>query len=314
MKLDQLSRALGYFSIGLGVAEILAPRKLGKCIGVNKEYPALMRLLGLREIGSGIGILSEPRSAGWVGSRVAGDAVDLALMAAGFLSGGTRRGRLAGATAMVLGVTAMDILCSQQLAYSKSPAARDGDGEVDFKRKRVVESILIGRSPEEVYQFWRDFKKLPRFMVHLESVQETPDPRRSHWVATGPAGKRIEWDAELVEDRKNELISWRTVGNAPIEHCGTVQFLRAPGGRGTVVRVVMEYQPPGGALGIAFARLFGREPGQQVEDDLRHLKQLMETGSIPTTKGQPAGRSLSTSPKFDRELPEPRNAYVTANG
>jgi|SRR3954464_12673871 uncharacterized membrane protein len=311
MKLDQLSRALGYFSIGLGLAEIVAPRKLGNCIGVNKSYPRLMRFLGLREIAAGVGILSEPKPAGWMSSRVLGDAMDLALLGAAFVPSKNSRGRLATASAMVLGVTALDLLTSRQLTYSKSPGGRDANGDIDWRVKRVIKSIQISRSPEELYQFWRDVTNLPNFMVHLESVSTSTDPRRSHWVAKGPAGKRIEWDAELVQDRKNELISWRTVGKADVRHAGTVQFLRAPGGRGTIVRVTMEYQSPGGVLGIAFARLFGKEPGQQVEDDLRHLKQVIETGLIPTTKGQPAGRPTGTSKKFDRQMAQPQYTVKT---
>jgi uncharacterized membrane protein len=310
MRQEQLSRALGWFSIGLGLAEILFPRKLGKTIGVNQAYPGLMRFLGVREISAGLGILSEPKAASWMWSRVGGDAMDIALLTAAFATDDAKRSRLAAATAMVVGVTAVDILCSQQLAYSKTPAGKNGSDELNFGVKRVVESILINRSPEELYSFWREFQNLPQFMVHLDSVKIMADPRRSHWIAKGPAGKKVEWDAELVEDKKNESISWRTVGPAQVRHSGKVQFLRAPGNRGTIIRVAMEYNPPGGVLAIAFARLFGKEPGQQVEDDLRHLKQLMETGSIPTTKGQPAGRQLSTSPKFDREMASPENAIA----
>jgi uncharacterized membrane protein len=132
---------------------------------------------------------------------------------------------------------------------------------------------------EEVYAFWRNFENLPRFMRHLESVTVSGD-RRSHWVAKAPAGKSVEWDAEILEDRPNELISWRSLPGADVYNAGTVQFQPASGGRGTEVRVTLEYHPPFGKLGSRIAMLFREEPGQQVYDDLRNFKQVMETGEI----------------------------------
>jgi uncharacterized membrane protein len=132
---------------------------------------------------------------------------------------------------------------------------------------------------EEVYGFWRDFANLPRFMRHLESVQ-VHDDGRSHWVAKAPAGRTVEWDAETTEDRPNELIAWRSLPGADVRNSGSVAFAPAPGGRGTEVRVTLEYDPPLGKLGSKIAMLFREEPGQQVYDDLRHFKQVMETGEI----------------------------------
>ena len=143
-------------------------------------------------------------------------------------------------------------------------------------------------------------------MVHLQSVKQMEDPRRTHWVANGPGGKTFEWDSLMTEDHPNECISWRSVPPSDIEHSGTVRFERAPGNRGTIVRVTMSYEPPAGMMGVAIAKLMGREPQQQVEDDLRHLKQLLETGELSTIKGQSAGRKQSTSKKFDRVMPEPQ--------
>jgi uncharacterized membrane protein len=122
-------------------------------------------------------------------------------------------------------------------------------------------------------------------------------------VAKAPAGKKVEWDAELVDDHKNELIAWRTTPGSEIEQSGRVRFVRAPGNRGTIVQVELRYDPPAGILGVAVAKVFGEEPQQQVEDDLRHFKQLMETGELSTIKGQPVGRAMSTSKKFDRTMP-----------
>jgi uncharacterized membrane protein len=144
----------------------------------------------------------------------------------------------------------------------------------------VKRAISVGRSPAEVYAFWRDFENLPLFMYHLVSV-ENAGGGRSHWVARGPSGRNVEWDAEIVEDRPGELISWRTVGrDDDIDHSGSVSFTSAPGDRGTEVLVRLTYDPPGGKLGVTLAKLFGEEPGQQIADDLRRFKQVLEVGEV----------------------------------
>jgi uncharacterized membrane protein len=112
----------------------------------------------------------------------------------------------------------------------------------------------------------------------------------SHWVAKTIGGHRVEWDAQIVEDQQNERIRWRAVGDADIRHAGLVTFRPAPGDRGTEMRVMLEYAPPGGPLTAAMASLFGKEPAQQIRDDLRRFKQMMEAREVPTTAGQPAGR------------------------
>jgi uncharacterized membrane protein len=152
----------------------------------------------------------------------------------------------------------------------------------------VSHAITIDKPREELYRYWRNFENLPRFMDHLESVEQRPDGR-SHWCAKGPAGARVEWDAEITEEIPNALVRWRSLPDADVANFGTVRFREASGGRGTEVAVDLEYQPPAGALGTALARLLGEEPQRQIEEDLRRLKQLMETGEVATTVGQPAG-------------------------
>jgi uncharacterized membrane protein len=157
---------------------------------------------------------------------------------------------------------------------------------------RVEKAVTINRSPEELYSFWRNFENLPRFMNHLESVRLTGE-KTSHWVAKAPAGTSVEWDAEIYNEKDNELIAWRTLENADVASAGSVHFESASGGRGTVVRVILKYDPPAGKIGAFVARLFGENPEQQIDEDLRRFKQLIETGEVATTEGQPSGRSAS---------------------
>ena len=151
-------------------------------------------------------------------------------------------------------------------------------------------SMTVERTPWDLYQFWRNFGNLPRFMQHLESVTVI-DEKRSHWVAKAPsiAGGTVEWDAEIINDEPNSLIAWRSLENANVDNAGSVRFVPGPEGRGTEVRVVLDYIPPGGRVGKWVAKLFGEEPTQQIREDLRRFKRLMETGEIPTTQGQPKG-------------------------
>jgi uncharacterized membrane protein len=279
---EKLARGLGWFSIGLGLAEVLAPGGIAKITGVSKKNTGLIRLFGLREIASGIGIFSQghrPTEAVW--SRVVGDALDLACLGAAFASPKTKKGRLAFATANVLAVTALDVLCAQQLG--------SGEGESEGGRAKkgttqVKNSLIINRPPEELYRYWRNFENLPEIMHHLESVKVKGDGR-SHWVAKAPAGTSVEWDAEVTEDRPNELIAWRSLEGSDVDNSGSVRFEPAPGNRGTIVKVEINYTPPGGALGSLVAKLFGEEPGQQAQESLRTFKQLMETGEVTVSDG-----------------------------
>ena len=270
---EKLARGLGWFSIGLGLAEVLAPRAVAKIAGVDDEDTRLIRLFGLREIASGVGIFMQgehPTEA--IFSRVAGDALDIASLVKAFTSSKSSKGRVAFATANVLAVTALDVLCAYQLS-------KDGTGGTQVRK-----SIVINSSPEELYEFWHNFENLPTFMKHLESVRVTGEGR-SHWIARAPAGGTVKWDAEVTDDRPNELIAWRSLEGSDVENVGSVRFERAPGGRGTIVKVEVEYSPPGGALGSLVAKLFGEEPEQQISDDLRCLKQVMEVGEVVVSDG-----------------------------
>ena len=156
---------------------------------------------------------------------------------------------------------------------SAGPSSGRGEGI------KVERSVVVNRPVQEVYQFWRNFENLPRFMDHLESVTVL-DENRSHWVAKAPAGARVEWDATIHNEIENELIAWRSLPKADINNAGSVHFTRRGDG-GTEVRVVLSYEPPAGKLGAAVAKLLGEEPSTQVDDDLRRFKQVMEA-AVPT--------------------------------
>jgi uncharacterized membrane protein len=158
----------------------------------------------------------------------------------------------------------------------------------------VNKTMTINKPVEEVYRFWRDLANLPKVMRHLESV--TPiDDRRSHWVAKGPAGLRVEWDAEIIHEEVDRVIGWRSLENAEVISAGSVAFRQGPHG-GTEITVRMQYEPPAGKVGSAIAKLFGEEPSQQIDADLRHVKQFLETGEVSTTEGQPSGRMREDPP------------------
>lgn len=178
--------------------------------------------------------------------------------------------------------------CEAYRAFGINTADTEGAEEV-ARDVHIEKSITINRSPAELYKFWRDFENLPKFMEGLESVNKL-DETRSHWVATGPAGKTVEWDAEIYNEKEGELIAWRSLSGSDITNAGSVHFSPAPDGRGTYLQVTLNYNPPGGKAAALFAKLFGQEPGQLVEHNLKRLKQLIETGEIPTTEGQPSGR------------------------
>ena len=275
---ESLADFLGVFSIGLGLAQVLAPETMSKICGIDdaEGNKPVMRALGMREISHGVAVLSkqQPEKAMW--SRVAGDALDLALLGKVMANPDNHRGRALFATANVLAVTALDVMAARQLSMQPKTIANAGADAGIIRTKR---SITVNRPIEEVYDFWHNFENFPQFMRHLESVQMTGE-RRSHWKAKAPAGQSVEWDADTLEDRPNELISWRSTEGADIYNAGSVRFMPAPGGRGTEVRVDLAYDPPFGKLGSKVAMLFREEPGQQVMDDLRHFKQVMETGEI----------------------------------
>ncbi len=264
---ERLARGLGWFSVGLGVAQVVAPRGVARMIGVRDDRRSLatLRAVGVREIASGVGLLTRARSSAWVWARLGGDMVDLALLGSTLRRQQSDGDRVAAAIAAVIGVSLVDGIAARRLSGSSAI--------------EVAKAISINKKPDEVYRFWRNFENLPRFMAHLDSVKVIDD-KHSHWKVDAPAGMTVEWDAEIVEEIAGELIVWRTIEGSDIEHAGSVRFSRGPGGRGTEVRVAVHYHAPAGKLGVAVAKLFGEEPSQQITGDLRRLKQVLETGEV----------------------------------
>ena len=153
---------------------------------------------------------------------------------------------------------------------------------------KVEKSIIINESPDELYNFWRELEHLPCVMRHLKRV-EVIDQRRSHWVAEGVLGKDVEWDAEIYNERENEMIAWRSLPGGDVDTAGSIHFKRLDYGRGTNVTVSMKYDPPGGKTGATIASLLGDSLEDKLSEDLRNLKRYMETGEVITNEGQPRG-------------------------
>jgi uncharacterized membrane protein len=278
------ARALGLLSVGLGLAGLLAPRAIGQLIGM-RGHESLLRFVGARELTSGVGLLTQEKATPWLWSRVAGDAMDLGLLGTALRPSNPDRGRTAGAILAVAAITAIDIAASVGETKQPREAFRAAKGE----REMLIEhTIGVNRTPQECYTFWREVSNLAKFSPMIETV--TPlDERRSHWVLRGPGGAKVEWDSEITVDRPGERIAWHSL-SGPVHHAGVVRFERAPGGRGTFVSAMMHYQPRGGRFAAGLAKLLGKDPNHQVREDLRRFKSLIETGEIPSTRGQPSGR------------------------
>lgn len=161
---------------------------------------------------------------------------------------------------------------------------RDQSPTRDFARS----SVLINKTADELFAFWRNFENLPRFMHHLQSVKDL-DGNRSQWTAVGPLNTPLTWTAEIVSETPGKLIAWRSIEGSPVMVDGSIEFREAESGRGTVVDAVVQYRSPAGSFGNKAAKLLGKDPGFLMEQDLRRFKALMEAGEIPTTEGQSHG-------------------------
>jgi len=279
-------RGLGWMSLGLGVAQLAAPNTVRRVSGVDDSATSrvVVPLVGARELVHAAGLLTSRRKGVWAWTRVVGDAMDLTSLGVAIVHrGGRRRRRLVAVTGAIAGITALDLLTAVQATRSKRNDSRNG-GSME-----LTASTTIRKPVPEVYAFWRDVENLPTFMAHLEQVRTTGE-RTSHWSAAAPFGKNVEWDAEITEEVAGEKIAWRSTGDADVPNAGMVRFVPAPDGVSTEVHVVLVYDIPGGAVGKAVAKYFGEEPHQQLDDDLRRFKQVLETGEVVRSDGAPWGK------------------------
>jgi len=175
--------------------------------------------------------------------------------------------------------------CAILQALGANTCRREGHGPATVIEAgggvRVEHSVTVNKSPEEMYRFWRKLENLPKIMSHLKEVKET-GAYKSHWVARGPLGMNVEWDAEITNDRPNEAIAWRSLEGSEIATAGSVHFRETPAKGWTEVRVNLKYDPPAGKLGAAAAWLFGEEPNHQVRHDLAKFKEAMEGNQAAT--------------------------------
>jgi uncharacterized membrane protein len=282
---DKLARGLGWASLGLGIPPLLAPGEFGRAIGVGdgSRQRAAVAIVGIRELGTAAGLLVR-RDPAFLWGRVCGDLMDLGLLGRALKNhDGQGRGRTAAALAAVAGITGVDVYAA-----------------VTGARRTVVDltaTTTVTASAREAYDLWRRLEDLPRFMAHLDEVSTT-GLGLSHWRASAPFGRTVEWDAQITEDVPGERIAWRTVHDPAVGNEGSVRFTPAPGGRGTEVHVRLRYSMPGGRLGQAVARYFGEDPHQQLDDDLRRFKQIAETGEVVRSEGAPGGK------RARREFPQ----------
>ena len=285
-----LAQGLGWFSLGLGLAEVVAPSALARVVGVadNARTRAALRALGVRELASGAAILAGRASPRPVWSRVLGDAIDLAVLGLALRARRTNTPRALVAMAAVAGVAALDVFTAVRLRRSIAVA------------KPVRASVTINRTPVQVYAAWRNLHDLPRYIDSLSAVRPL-DARRSRWTAKAPAGLTVEWDAELVDDQPGERIAWRTVPGSDVEHEGSVTFRAAPGQRGTEVHWEMRRGGRGGRVAEVVAEAFAEH---KMAAGLRRFKQVMETGALVHSDASVhRGMHAAQPPQVKGELP-----------
>ena len=273
---SKLATALGWFSIGVGAAELLAPDRVAQLVGLPSERKreALLTAYGWREIAAGIGILTKSQPSGWLWARVAGDAVDLGSLGSCFTANDADRTRVTASTIAVAGVTALDVVCALQMSRN---GVQNGSAT---RTVHITQSVIVDRSAEDIYDFWRDCTNMPKIMRRLEEVQRTGQ-RTFHWKLNGPGGRIIEWNSEVTEEQPNRRIAWRTIHESTgLQHSGSINLKPATGARGTIVRIDLEYAPPGGQLAAKVVKLLRAAPAHYLGNALRAFKSLMETGEV----------------------------------
>ena len=287
----RVARALGWFSVGLGLTELLAGKNLDRYLGTG-GHEGTLRLFGLREIAAGAIILAQKEpSAASVWSRVGGDVMDLIFLGKALEEqrNGTKQERLGVATAMVAAVTALDVFCAWKLGDSSKP-----DEQAEEDATSVETSVTINGTPEELYQLWREPQTLPQVMGHFATVTAEADDR-AHWVVNGPAKTSLQWNSQIVQEEAPLFMRWYSTEGARIPNGGSIRFAPATGGRGTVATLEIDFHPPGGSFGKGAAKVLGIVPQVLAVKALRRFKALAEAGEIPTLKDNVSARTGATA-------------------
>jgi uncharacterized membrane protein len=282
---DALVKGLAAASLSLGLSEVLAPRRVAAVAGVDdtRRSRSVIRALGLRECGHGAALLLGPNKLVW--TRVAGDVLDVGVLLAGVAKRRPgQRGR-GSVSALALGaIGAVDLYAALRTTRDDGSTGRHGNAT---RHRTLQAAITVQQEPQEVYTFWRELENLPSFMYHLKSVT-SESAERSRWIANAPIGQQVQWEAQITDDQPGTRIAWESLPGSTVQNSGSVEFKPAPAG-GTEVHVTIAYHIPGGTLGKAVATILGESPEQQVNDDLRRLKQLLETGQVLRSDGSPEG-------------------------
>jgi len=212
------------------------------------------------------------------------------------VANGLRRGTFGGLAAAILGGSLVyrgvtgHCNAYKALNIDTSDKHRSDATEHVHKGRLIKHVVTINRPAAELYAFWRDEANAPKFMLNMVSVEKLGG-NRSRWVSSGPLGKTFAWDSEVFNDQPGRMFAWKSLPGGDVELAGTARFDELPAGRGTVVTLELNYEPPAGLLGVTVAKVLGQDPDKLAMEDLRRFKQLMEAGEIATTAGQPSGRA-----------------------
>jgi uncharacterized membrane protein len=239
-------------------------------------------------------------------NRVIGDTIDIASLGRAMNASDSDESKLRMAMLAVTGVTVLDIASSMRLTSESSPAAGHDAGSYQLPeesdgQKVLTATVTVNKPVEEVYAFWKDPRNYAQFMDQMESVNPTTGGL-SHWKIKAPPGLSVEWDSQITQDIPNELIRWSSIDSANVDSTGTVRFRTAPGNRGTIVSLDVEYKPKAGPLGAKIGKLFAAIPKTQMQNDLRRFKQLMEIGEVVKSDATAVPGMHPAQPPSTKEL------------
>lgn len=275
------ARLLGWLSLGLGAAEVAAPRALARVLG-TRPRPALTRTAyGLREIAVGAGILASRNPRPWVWARVAGDALDLLTLAAIRGNRHARPGTVALALGSVAAVTALDLRTALALGRADD-AERDGRGGAPAGARTVRGSVVVDRPPDEVFWAWRDPVTVATMLSPFLEVR-AGSPDLAHLRLKTPAGGWLHWSWDVPDERPGDYMRFRSLPDSSVRNEGTARLRPVDGGRGTRLEVEGWYLAPGGRVGTAAVSAFGTAPEAALDAVLARFKELVEGGAAPTS-------------------------------